>query len=75
MEIKKLLVLKFRKTDGNLYTLNIPDPVEPVEAGDIKELADHMIANDVVKFANDVTLASLEKAFVQQVEKVDVELR
>lgn len=74
METSKVLVLKFKKSDNGIYTLNVPDPVEPVVVADVLELANHIIDNEIIKFPGNIVLIGLEKAYIQQTDKTLVDI-
>lgn len=74
MENVKILILNFKKSNGNAFSFNVPYPKDEVSATDIKSLADFMIKNDMMQFKNDIKLSSFEKAFMQEVSKTPVNL-
>lgn len=74
MENVKILILNFKKSNGNAFSFNVPYPKDDVSAADIKSLADFMIKNNMMQFKDDVKLASFEKAIMQEVSKTPVNL-
>ena len=74
MENVKILILNFKKSNGNAFSFNVPYTKDVVSDADIKSLADFMIKNNMMQFKDDVKLASFEKAFMQEVSKTPVNL-
>ena len=72
MDNVKILILSFKKSNGNSFSFNVPYPKDDVSANDIKNLADFMLKNDMIQFKDETTLSSFEKAFMQEVSKTPI---
>ena len=74
MDNVKILILNFKKSNGNAFSFNVPYPKDEVSGADIKSLADFMIKNDMMQFKDDIKLSSFEKAVMQEVRKTPVNM-
>ena len=71
---EKTLTLVFKKSTGATYSFNVSFPLEIIEADDVRALGEAMVSSNILAFKDGATLVSLEKAYIKETNKQDVEL-
>ncbi len=72
--MEKILVLNFKKSNGNAFSFSVPYPKDEIVAADVLALANFMIQNNVIVFKDKAQLATFEKAYVQETSKTPVNM-
>lgn len=70
----KLLVLVFKKSNGESFRFGVAFPKDSVEGEQVKALGTAMIDGDLMQFKDGATLASLEKAYLQEIKQNEVSI-
>lgn len=62
--VKSQLVITFKTDGGTTHTVSFPNPKSNLTEAQIKEVADHIVANDYLRTGKDEALVGIVKAKV-----------
>ncbi len=71
---EKTLTLVFKKDSGAAYSFNLAFPLQNPDSNDILALGQALVGGDILAFKDGTKLVSLEKAYIRETSKEDIEL-